>query len=162
MEEVIIAEKINNFQILEFVLENDNSMQKYAIEISYLNEVHTVKKVTTLPCTPSFIIGIVNFRGKIISVIDIRNFLGFTTHCMESDTVRKIIVVKVNELELGIAVDGILGCNEISLLEVQKNISSITSSKAAYFKGISKESCIILDIKNIILDEKIIVNEEVI
>ena len=63
-------------EIIEFALNTDNSVEKYAIEVLYVNEVYFVKRVTALPCIPPFIIGIMNFRGKIISVIDIRNFLG--------------------------------------------------------------------------------------
>lgn len=154
-----VEKKRKSIELLEFVLNSDSSSERYAIEILYLNEVYSVKCVTMLPCTPSFIIGIVNFRGKIISVVDIRNFLGFTSKKINADTVKKVIVTKINEIEVGIAADGILGCNEILLLEIQKNI---LNTKTDYFIGITKNRSIILDIKNIMMDEKIIVNEEII
>lgn len=162
MEKLNIEEKTQQIEVLEFELDTDNYSEKYAIEIQYLNEVHSVKSVTKLPCTPSFIIGIINFRGKILSVIDIRNFLGFTTKRTEYDNVKKVIVVKVNELEVGIAADSILACNVIPLCEVQKNVLTIMDFKSGYFKGITKEGSIVLNIKNIMLDEKIIIDEEVI
>jgi purine-binding chemotaxis protein CheW len=155
-------ERENHIEILEFILNNDDTVEKYAIEILYLNEVHNVKKVTQLPCSPSFIIGIINFRGKILSVIDIRNFLGFNTGNIVAEQVKRVIIIKVGEMEFGIAAEGILGCNEIPMSHIQKDVSAITNYKTHYFKGITKERCIILDIKNIALDERIIVNEEVI
>lgn len=162
MEKYNVEEESNSIELLEFVLNSDSSSERYAIEILYLNEVHSVKCVTMLPCTPSFIIGIVNFRGKIISVVDIRNFLGFTSKKINADTVKKVIVTKINEIEVGIAADGILGCNKILLSETQKNILTISNTKADYFRGITKDRSIILDIKNIMMDEKIIVNEKII
>ena len=162
MEKCNVEENIESIEILEFELNTDNSSEKYAIEVAYVNEVHSVKRVTKLPCTPSFIIGIMNFRGKIISAIDIRNFLGFSVGRIDADTVKKVIVIKVNDIEVGIIADGIIGCNKIPLAQIQKNVLTITNFKTDYFKGITKERSIILDIKNIMLDEKIIVDEEVI
>lgn len=152
-------EKVELVEILEFALNNDNSLVRYATEILYVNEVYSVKSVTLLPCTPSFIIGIINFRGKIISVIDIRNFLGFTSKKIDADTVNKIIVMKLNEIEVGIAVEEVIGCSKINLFELQKDVLTITNFKEEYFKGITKERTVVLDIKNILMDEKIIVNE---
>lgn len=152
----------NYIEVLEFETNASDCSEKYAVEIPYLTEVHSVKSVTKLPCTPAFIIGIINFRGKIISVIDIRNFLGFTTKAVEVDNVKKVIVVKVNELEVGIIADSILACNLIPLCEIQKNVLVAMNFNSKYFKGITREGSIVLDIRNIMLDEKIIVDEEVI
>lgn len=152
-------EKVELVEILEFALNDDNSTIRYATEILYVNEVYSVKSVTLLPCTPSFIIGIINFRGKIISVIDIRNFLGFTSKRIDADTVNKIIVMKLNEIEVGIAVEEVVGCSKINLFELQNDVLTITNFKEEYFKGITKERTIVLDMKNILMDEKIIVNE---
>ena len=162
MEKANIEGRDNCIEVLEFEINTDEYIEKYAVEISYLLEVHLVKSVTKLPCTPEFIIGIINFRGKIISVIDIRNFLDFTVKTVEADRVKKVVVVKVNELEVGIIIDSILACNLIPLCEVQKNVLAAMNFNAKYFKGITREGSIILDIKNIMLDEKIIVDEEVI
>lgn len=160
MEDFNEEEKVETIEILEFTLNNDSLSEKYAIEVLYVNEVYSVKSVTKLPCTPSFIIGIMNFRGKIISVIDIRNFLGFDVKRINGETVKKVIVIKVDDIEVGIAADSILGCNEIVLSQIQKNILTITDFKTDYFIGITKERSIILDIKNILMDEKIIVDEK--
>lgn len=162
MDKYSEEKKDDNIEILEFILSGENSSQAYAIEIQYVDEVYLAKKVTMLPCTPTFIVGIINFRGKIISVIDIRNFLGFSSKRMSSDKVNKVIVVKIDKLEIGIAIDSILRYNKISLGELQKNILSMISFKTHYFKGITKNQSIVLDIKNIMTDEKIIINEEVI
>ena len=162
MKKCDVEEKVETIEILEFTLSTGNSNEKYGVEVLYVNEVHSVKSVTKLPCTPSFIVGIMNFRGKIISVIDIRNYLGFSVDIVEADIVKKVIVIKVNDIEVGIAADGILGCNEIPLSAIQKNVLTITNLKPEYFKGMTKERSIILDINNIMIDEKIIVNEEVI
>lgn len=155
-------EMIENIEIIEFLLNNDKSSEKYAIEVLYVSEVHSVKNVTMLPCTPAFIIGIINFRGKIISVVDIRNFLGFSAELIDAENVSKVIVVKLNDIEIGIAADAILGCNKICTSEIQKNALPSINFKSNHLKGVTKERSILLDIKNILMDENIIVNEEVV
>lgn len=155
-------ENIESIEIIEFLLNNDKFSEKYAIEVLYVSEVYSVKNVTMLPCTPAFIIGIINFRGKIISVVDIRNFLGFSAEVIDAENVRKVIVVKLNDIEIGIAADAILGCDKIYTSEIQKNALSSINFKSNHLKGVTKKRSILLDIKNILIDEKIIVNEEVV
>lgn len=153
--------KTEDMEVIEFEISNNANKEKYAFDIKYVNEVFRYKKVTPLPCTPSFIIGIINFRGKIISVIDIRNFIGFTTDAKDFNEVRQVIVVKVNDFEVGISVDNVLGYYSISSEEIQKIVLTITNERKEFFIGIAKNSTMILDIKNIMLSEKIIVNDSV-
>ena len=148
-------------EVIEFEISNNANKEKYAFDIKYVNEVFRYKKVTPLPCTPSFIIGIINFRGKILSVIDIRNFMGFTTDAKDFNEVRQVIVVKVNDFEVGISVDNILGYYSISLEEIQKTVLTITNERKEFFIGLTNNSTMLLDIKNSMLSEKIIVNDSV-
>ena len=144
-------------EVIEFNINN----QKYAFDIKYINEVFRPKKVTPIPCTPSFVVGIINFRGKILSVIDIRNFIGFTSDTKDFSEVRQVIVVKINELEVGILVDNVLGYYSISLEEIQKNVLTLTEDRKEFIVGIARNSTMIIDIKNVMLSEKIIVNDSV-
>jgi Chemotaxis signal transduction protein len=151
--------KAEALEIIEFEINNNANSEKYAFDIKYINEVFRNKTITPLPCTPSFIIGIMNCRGKILSVIDIRNFLGFTTDSKDLNDVKQIVVVRVNDLEVGIAVDKVLGYYTILLEELQENILTVTNDKREFFKGITKNSTIVLDIKNIMCSKKIIVED---
>lgn len=144
-------------EVIEFNVNNE----KYAFDIKHINEVFKPKKVTPLPCTPSFIIGIINFRGKILSVIDIRNFIGFTHDIKDFNEVRQVIIVKVNEFEVGILVDNVLGYYSISTEEIQKNVLTLTEDRKEFIVGIARNSTMIIDIKNVMLSEKIIVNDSV-
>jgi Chemotaxis signal transduction protein len=144
-------------EVIEFNVDNE----KYAFDIKYINEVFKPKKVTPLPCTPSFIIGIINFRGKILSVIDIRNFIGFTHDIKGFNEVRQVIIVKVNEFEVGILVDNVLGYYSISAEEIQKNVLTLTEDRKEFIVGIARNRTMIIDIKNVMLSEKIIVNDSV-
>src|ERR1700726_1698325 len=56
--------------VLEFRL----AQERYAIETRYVREVHPLKDLTPLPCTPPFVLGIVNVRGRIVPVFDLKKF----------------------------------------------------------------------------------------
>lgn len=57
-------------EVVEFLL----SHEKYGIETSYVREIYPLKEFMPLPCTPPFVFGIINVRGQILSVIDIKRF----------------------------------------------------------------------------------------
>ncbi|OQX79385.1 MAG: hypothetical protein B6D64_04965 [Bacteroidetes bacterium 4484_276] len=140
---------------LEFLL----SGETYAIDSNFVSEVIHLKYLTPLPCTPAFILGIINIRGKIISIIDIKKF--FNLPEKEISNINKVIIVKHNDIEVGLLVDEILGNTGIYLDTLQKKITSITEVPENFIVGVSKKRVILLDIKEILSNQKIIVDEEI-
>ncbi len=57
-------------EVVEFLL----SYERYGIESSYVREIYPMKELTPLPCTPPFVLGIINVRGEIVAVIDNKKF----------------------------------------------------------------------------------------
>ena len=60
----------DSIEVVEFLLAHE----RYAVESSYVREVYPLENLTPLPCTPGFVLGIVNLRGEILSVIDLKKF----------------------------------------------------------------------------------------
>lgn len=138
---------------LEFMLSNE----KYAIDSTYVSEVVKIKDLTPLPCTPSFILGIINRRGQILSVIDIKKFFNMPEKGITN--LNRVIIVKHEEIEVGILTDEIVGNSAIDLDVLQTKVPSVNEIADNYILGLAKERFIILDIKELLLDEKIRVNE---
>ena len=141
---------------LVFMLSNE----KYAIDSTLVSEVIQVSDITPLPCTPAFILGIINIRGKILSVIDIKKFLNLPGK--EGANLNKVIIVNCNNIELGILTDEIIGSTKIFLETLQKKLSTITEDKENYIVGVSTKRLIVLDIKGLLQNDKIVINEQVI
>ena len=59
-------------EVLEFAL----AQERYAVETRHVREVLALRQLTPLPCTPSFVLGIVNVRGHMVPVLDLKEFLG--------------------------------------------------------------------------------------
>lgn len=143
------------FDGLEFLL----SGERYAVDSSYVSEVICIKNLTPLPCTPPFVFGIIYNRGEIISVIDLKKLFNLPNKGIAN--LNRVIIVKHDEIEVGILADEIIGNTTVSLQTLQKELPAINKIAENYIIGLSKERLIVLDIKEILLDEKIIINEVV-
>lgn len=80
----------------------------YCLDISYVKSFFKFKSntnITKIPCTPSFIVGLLNVKGDFITVIDLRNYLNFGKTEIKSHTI--IIILEAGEYKLGLIVDKI-------------------------------------------------------
>ena len=75
------------------VLEFDLAYEKYAIELSHIRIVHPLQDISPIPCTPPFVRGMVNFRGQILTVIDLKAFFRLPEKGFSD--MNKVIVVHV-------------------------------------------------------------------
>ena len=141
------------------VVEFEISYVKYAIESKWVNEVYPMLDFTFLPCTPDYVMGILNLRGTILSLIDIRRFFGLSVHGLSN--MNRVLVVECGDMEVGILADFILGVRNLHKDEIQPPISTIKGVKADFLKGVTPEPLIIIDIEKVLEDPKLIVNEEV-
>jgi purine-binding chemotaxis protein CheW len=142
-------------EVVEFLL----SYEKYAIESSYVREIYPLKELTPMPCTPQFVLGIINVHGQIISVIDIKKFFELPEKGLSD--LNKVIILHNDVMEFGILADVILGVNNISLSELQPSLPTLTGIREDYLKGVTGEQVVILDAEKLLSDKKITVHEEV-
>src|SRR5712691_11870622 len=141
-------------EVVEFGL----AKECYALETSYVLEVYPFRELTPLPCTPPFVLGILNVRGRILSVIDLRKF--FDLPDTRITDLHKIIVVYTGELEVGILADIVLGVQSIPLSDLQPSLPTLTGVREAYLKGVTASRLLVLDAGKILSDKKMVVHEE--
>ncbi len=133
--------------------------EKYGVESQYVKEVYALKELTPVPCTPAFVLGITDVRGKIISVIDIKKFFDLPPKGLNE--LDKIVIVEFSQLEIGIRADMILGVQRVASHQIQSGLPTLTGVREKYLKGVTTESLVILDLPKLLSDPDIIVNEEV-
>jgi purine-binding chemotaxis protein CheW len=141
--------------ILEFLL----TFETYAIEMRWVAETYPLKELTPLPCTPPFVVGIINVRGRILSVIDIRKFFDLPEKGLTD--LNKVIILHNGEMEFGILADEILGTRSIPLSEVQPPLPTLTGIREEYLKGVTRKRTAILDGAKLLSDKNLIVHEEI-
>lgn len=140
-------------EIVEFFL----SEEKYALELKHIREVYSIKELTHLPFSPSFVLGIVNLRGQVLSIIDLKELYELSTGgCTEN---QQVIILSSDTMEFGILTDGIVGVSKIPVNLIQPWISTFKNYMAEHIKGITKEHTVVLDGEKILSDKKILLRE---
>jgi purine-binding chemotaxis protein CheW len=142
-------------ELLEFSL----ASERYALETRHVQEVQPLRELTPLPCTPPFVLGIVNVRGRILPVLDLKRFFDLPERGLTD--LHRIILVRGNELELGLLADVIVGVRNIAADSLQPSLPTLTGIRADYLKGVSEDRLVVLDLERILSDPKIIIHEEV-
>lgn len=145
-------------QLLTFTL----AMERYGFDIRYVREIRKACNFTIVPCTFDFIVGVINLRGQILSVIDIRKFLGLEK--VEVTNSSRIVVVEIDEIEMGIIVDAVEQIVFVDLDKIEPPLSTLGGVREEFIDGIysQKDSVlIIIDLLAIIRDKKLVVDEEV-
>jgi purine-binding chemotaxis protein CheW len=142
-------------EVLEFRL----AQEHYALENRYVAEVCPLRELTPLPCTPPFVLGIVNVRGRILPVFDLKKFFDLPEKGLTD--LHRIILVRGNDLELGVLADVIVGVRSIPADSLQPSLPTLTGIRADYLKGVTAGRLVVLDLARILSDPKIIVHEEV-
>ena len=144
-----------SLEVLEFRL----AKERYALENRWVQEVCPLKELTPLPCTPPFVLGIVNVRGRILPVLDLKKFFDLPEQGLTD--LHRIILVRGNDLELGLLADAIVGVRSIPADSLQPSLPTLTGIRGNYLKGVTAERLVVLDLARILADPKIIVHEEV-
>jgi purine-binding chemotaxis protein CheW len=104
-------------------------------------------------------LGIVNVRGRITPVIDIKKFFGLPEkgltdlHC--------IILVRGKGVELGLLADVIVAVRSIAAESLQATLPTFSGIHADYLKGVTADRLVVLDLERILADPGIVVHEEV-
>lgn len=150
-----IKEKEAQIEVVDFVLAYEN----YAIESRYISEVYPLKEFTAIPCTPNFVLGIINVRGRIISIVDFKKFFDLPDKGIAD--FNKVIIISSEQNEFGIVVDSITGVRAIPASAIQPSLPTLTGVREEYLKGILEDRTVVLDAAMILSDSKIIIHEEV-
>lgn len=142
-------------EIVEFTLAEEN----YGIESAFVREVYPLKDFTQLPGVPSFILGIVNVRGNIIAIVDLKKFFNLPEKGLGE--LNRVIILHNDQMEFGILADSVIGMRVIQDEEVLPVPHTITGIGEEYLKGVTRDRLIILSADILLRDNNIIVNDKV-
>lgn len=142
-------------EIIEFRLGKTH----YAIETQWAREVWSLRELTPVPCTPAFVRGVVNVRGRILSVLDLRRF--FELPLSGLSDLNKVIILRAAALEFGILADQVLGVRLLPLSELHAVTTAHTGIRAEYIRGVTRDTLLVLAAERLLADPRLIVREEV-
>lgn len=132
--------------------------ETYGIDLSYVREVYPLKDLTPLPGAPRFVMGVINFRGQILSIVDLRHVLELPLQALpEGD---KVLIIHNSQLEFGIAVDSVLGVRMVQGSELQPPPALTGAAHGSYLLGVTSDHLIVLSAARLLNDPDLIVNDE--
>jgi purine-binding chemotaxis protein CheW len=147
------AADVHALEILEFAL----AAERYAVETARVREVQPLRTLTPLPGTPAFVRGIVNLRGRILPVYDLKKFFGLPEAGLTD--LHRIIVVGA-DFELGLLADQVVGVRTLSRRALQPSLPTLTGIGAEFLLGVTAERLVVLDLPRILADPKLVVQDE--
>ncbi|WP_137973225.1 chemotaxis protein CheW [Pseudomonas sp. F(2018)] len=126
-------------ELLSFTL----GEELYAIETGHVGAVLPLPHFTPLPGTPPFVLGIVNVRGHIVSVLDLRVFFELPIEGLSDKNY--LVVLRNQEMEFGLLADRIRGIEQIPRDSLQAGLANLTGIRANYLLGVTAEQATVLD-----------------
>ena len=133
-------------ELVEFLLAGE----RYAIESSWVREVYPLKDLTPLPGSPPFIPGMINVRGQIVSVVDLKKFFDLPAKGLTN--LDKVVIVTDGRMEFGLLADAVAGVREIPLGGIQQALPTLTGVRAEYLKGVTADRLVVLDAGKLLAD----------
>ncbi|MFH0789287.1 MAG: chemotaxis protein CheW [Pseudomonadota bacterium] len=156
------AEAGTTLQLLSFLLGEEH----YALEMARVQETQPLpnRGLSSIPCTPNFIIGAVNLRGRIYPVIDIAVFFGLPSRTLSNKAYG--LLVRDNRgmgegIELCLLADDIPQVVTVQQSEIQPPSATVSGQVQEYIRGIADNMLIILNLDRLLSDPRMIIHENV-
>jgi purine-binding chemotaxis protein CheW len=140
--------------------------ERYGLEVTGVREIYPLEQLTPVPRTPDFVAGVFSARGRILSVIDLRAFLGLPALSLSDQT--KIIVVtntnptpETNQMEIGILADEVTDVITIFKEDIEPPLTTHASAQARHLQGVTSDMLVVLNLATLLQDERLVIYEEI-
>jgi len=142
-------------EVVEFSL----ARERYALTSDLVCEVGPLKDLTPLPCVPPFVAGLINLRGRIVAVIDLKKFFDLP----DPDPTQRhmLLVLGSAPMELAILADEVHGVRPVRRTDILPTLPTLRGLHSDFLQGITRDQVVILDGARILSDPRIVVREEV-
>jgi purine-binding chemotaxis protein CheW len=110
--------------------------EEYGVDVRLVQEIIRVSEITQVPRAPDFIKGVINLRGRIIPVVDLKRKLGLGE--VEVGRASRIVVVKIKERLIGLLVDGASQVLKVPISTIEAAPDEVVEIDAAAVRGVAK------------------------
>jgi len=130
----------------------------YAVELRYIEEVLPVGNITPLPGAPNYILGILNIRGRIVALNDLKPIFGLSDEA--GGQPNHGVVVVDGEMELALAADELVGVTTLKQLHLIPPPPTMTPDQKLFIRGVTQNHLIVLDAAAMLASKALIVNQK--
>jgi purine-binding chemotaxis protein CheW len=139
------------YQLVSFVVENE----EFGVDILKVQEIIRTVEITRVPKSPDFVEGVINLRGKIVPVIDLRRRFGIDKKAHDNET--RIIVVELPDKVVGFLVDKVKEVIRVEKSIIEAPPELTTNVDTNYITGVAKlqdRLLILLDLDRVLSNEE--------
>ncbi len=130
-------------QLVAFNLANEI----YGVDIFLINEIIRMREITQIPRTSPDIEGVVNLRGKIVPILDLRKRLGLPD--VERNANTRIIIVELSDCTVGMVVDGVTGVLRMKESHIEPPSQLVSDVKSDFIRGVGKSDSTLVILLNL-------------
>lgn len=123
---------MNEIQLVVF----DLASEHYGVDISDVREIMRMQNITKVPGAVSYVEGVINLRGKVLPVLDLRKRLGLKV--AEQTAESRIVVVDIADGEVGVIVDAVTEVLRVPNSAIEPPSSMVAQGNSDYLRGIAK------------------------
>lgn len=132
------------------------AQEHYAIETHWVSEVMPLRDLAPLPGTPPFVRGIVNARGRILPVLDLKRFFDLPETGLTD--LHAVVVVQGHDLEFGLLADTVVDVASLAMDNLQPALPTLTGIRADYLRGVAPGPLVVLAMEHVFTDARIIID----
>ena len=119
-------------QLVSFVIENE----EFGIDILRVQEIIRPVAITRVPNAPTFVEGVINLRGRIVPIVDLRKRFGLPERAHDKNT--RIVVVELDEKVVGFVMDAVKEVIRVDRSVIEPPPDLTTGIDTSYIKGVAK------------------------
>ena len=128
--------------------------ERYGINVTQVREVLRLTEIAPVPGAPAYVLGIINLRGNVVTVIDTRNRVGLPSK--ENDESTRIVIVESDENVVGMLVDSVAEVVDLNASEIESAPNVGAEDGSTYIKGVTSingELLILVDLNRMVAEE---------
>ncbi len=156
--------------------------EMYGLDAQYVYYVKPTEGITLVPRVPDWVAGVINMRGRILSVVDLRQFFGLPAASEDDrnsdsldEAMLQLVVVETPDMEIALLVDDVLTVESLPIGQMQDASGTVRGLRAEYVQGVIARQdpeaddgvegdrlVVILDLLAVLSDPRLIVHEEIV
>jgi len=163
----------------------------YGLEVHYVSDIRAAKQITRVPRVPDWVSGVVNLRGRILSVIDLRHFFGLAPAAQKQSNGSKataeqqnygsagslqhmptLVITETPHMDVALLTDNVLAVEALPLSRMQAPIGTAQKIRAEYIQGVMERQnegeatngnpmLVVLNLPALLADERLVIHEEI-
>jgi len=151
MDEALKKQDAELMQLVTFSI----GEEEFGVDILKVQEIIRMMEITKVPRAPEFVEGVINLRGKVIPIIDLRKRFGLSARGHDKHT--RIIVIEINNMIVGFVVDSVSEVLRIPFSTVEPPPPVVSGLESEYISGVGKledRLLILLDLDRLLSHEE--------